>query len=365
GGTVNAFYVQGTQKDTDAATGQTTTTDRASVQNGLLPGWINFTATTRQKGLDIKAHFGFAPGINNNSQIVGLPTGAQVDLADGFSKVDSRNIYFQFGNARFGTLKLGRDIGLFMANPILSDMTLLGVGGTVRASEPFNTSFGMIGHGYLYAGFQPQLTYTTPTFGGFSASAGVFNPSQFDTTTGNLGTEKKVPQFQGVVSFERKGPLSGKVWAAGVYNRTDGTGGQEAVGLEGGAKVGFGPAELLVSGFTAKGLSISTIGAQFLVIPDAQGDRLESDGYFAQLTYKVIPDLKLGANYGRNRDKDLTAAGDARRRAYVFGAYYSLTSAITLVGEYVNEKATDILGGTGVLSEQKANSVSFGGILFF
>jgi predicted porin len=366
GGTVNGFYVQSTEKNTDAATGEEDTNHRASVQNGLLPGWINFVITTHQKQFDIKAHFGFAPGINNNSQIVGLPTGAQVDLADAYSKVDSRNVYLAFGNETMGTFKFGRDLGLFMANPILSDMTLLGVGGTVRAAEPYNTSFGMIGHGYLYAGFQPQITYTTPDLGGFSASLGVFNPSQFDTTAGGQGEEKKIPQVQGLASYGWKGPLSGKVWAAGVYNETSGSGGDTATGLEGGVKVGFGPAELLFSGFTAKGLSISTIGAQFLVIPDANGDSLESSGYFAQLTYKLIPDLKVGVNYGKNTDKDLTGYGDAKRWGANFGVYYNLTQSITLVGEYLHEKADNILGGpSGVLSEQKVDAVSLGAILFF
>lgn len=378
GGTVNTFYVQGSEENEDAGTGEKFDNDRASVQNGLLPGWLNFVATTKQKGFDIKAHFGFAPGVNSNSQIIGLPTGAQIDLADAYSKVDSRNVYLQFGTERMGSMKFGRDIGLFMQNPILSDMTLLGVGGTVRAAESYNTSFGMIGHGYLYCGFQPQITYTTPaSLGGFSASLGVFNPSMYDTTEGSQGNEKKVPQFQGLVSYEWKGTLSGKVWAAGVYNKTDGESigansgavytGDTATGFEGGVKVGYGPAELLLSGFVAEGLSISTIGAQFLVIPDVKGDSLESNGYFAQLTYKVIPDLKLGVNYGKNTDKDLTGFGDAERWAATVGAYYNLTPSLSLVGEYIHEDAENVIGGgpSGVWSEQKADSVSLGAILFF
>jgi hypothetical protein len=75
-----------------------------------------------------------------------------------------RNVYFQFGNNDWGTLKFGRDIGLFGQNIILSDMTLLGVGGTSNAGIPFNTTFGMIGHGYMYTGFQAQITYTTPNY---------------------------------------------------------------------------------------------------------------------------------------------------------------------------------------------------------
>jgi hypothetical protein len=359
-GTVNAFYTQGKQRDTLG--GVTTTTDRANVQNGLLPGWINFVATAKQKGLDVKAHFGFAPGINSNSQIVGLPSGADGRFNDAYSKVDSRNVYFQFGNNSMGTFKFGRDIGLFMSNPILLDMTLLGVGGTVRAAEPFNTTFGMIGHGYMYTGFQPQITYSTPNFGGFAASLGVFNPSQFDPVA---GTEKKTPQFQGLASFDWKGNFNGKVWGAFTDQKTSGTGGRKASGFEGGVKLGLGMAlqpELLLSGFTAKGLGISTIGAQFLGGSDANGNRLKSSGYFTQFTIRPITDLKLGVSYGENKDKELRAAGlDGKRKAYAFGAYYSLTPSVTLVAEYINEKANNILGA----DTQKADSFSLGAILFF
>lgn len=364
-GTINAFYVQGEQKDTVGAT--TTTTDQANIQNGLLPGWINFVATTKQRDWDVKAHVSFAPGIQNNSQIVGLPNGATVDLADAYSKVDSRNVYFQFGRSGTGTFKFGRDIGLFMQNPILADMTLLGVGGTVRAAEPYNTSFGMIGHGYMYVGFQPQITYsnsfkTGP--GGFDFSVGLFNPSFYDPAQ---GTEKKTPQIQALGSLSWGGPLAGKAWLSTVYNKTDGTTanpGRKADGFEGGVKMNLGNPNLegVLSAFRAKGLGISTIGAQFLVIDDTTGGRLESDGHFAQLTFKPVPDWKLGVSYGQNKDKQLTSLGDAKRKAYAFGVYHTFLPAVTLVGEYINEKGTNLLGG---VNTQKANSISLGAIIFF
>ncbi len=364
-GTVNAFWVQGTQKDTVGNT--TTTTDQANIQNGLLPGWINFVATTKQQGWDVKAHIGFAPGIQNNSQIVGLPNGATVDLADAYSKVDSRNVYFQFGREGTGTFKFGRDIGLFMQNPILADMTLLGVGGTVRAAEPFNTSFGMIGHGYLYVGFQPQITYSNgfkTGAGGFDFSIGLFNPSFFDP---QQGTEKKTPQIQALGAVSWGGQFAGKAWASGVTNKTDGTNanpGRSANGFEGGVKMNLGSPQFegVLSAFTAKGLSISTIGAQFLVIDDINGNKLKSDGHFAQLTFKPVPDWKLGVSYGQNKDQNLTALGDAKRKAYAFGVYHTFLPSVTLVGEYINEKGDNLLGG---INTQKANSISLGAIIFF
>lgn len=74
-GTINGFYVAREAKSINRATGAETSTTNSALSNGLLPGWINFVATTHTQGLDIKAHISFAPGINNNSDVVGLPIG--------------------------------------------------------------------------------------------------------------------------------------------------------------------------------------------------------------------------------------------------------------------------------------------------
>jgi predicted porin len=376
-GTVNAFYVNSDQEITTGG-GVTTENKQANVQNGLLPGWINFVVTTQQEGYDIKAHFGLAPGINSNSSIVGLPSsvvgnGATAD-ADAYSKIDSRQVYFQFGNTSMGTLKFGRDIGLFGQNPILNDMTLLGVGGTARAAEPFNTSFGMIGHGYMYTGFQPQITYSAPAMGGFNASAGIFNPTQY------AGTERKSPGIQALVTYDWKGSVNGKAWGSYVNHKTSGPGkaavasditttpitlgsnatadGFKATGFEGGVKVGLGAVELLASGFSTKGLGISTVGAQFLGGLDASNKPLKSEGIFVQGTVKATNKLKVGLSYGENTDKDLAALGtETFNKAVAAGAYYSLTPSVTLVGELVNEKAG--LDGA-VAPETKTQTLSLG-----
>ena len=67
-GTINGFY-----SHRSAESGGVKTTNSA-LTNGLLPGWINFVFTTKVDGLDIKAHVGFAPGINDKSDVVGLPS---------------------------------------------------------------------------------------------------------------------------------------------------------------------------------------------------------------------------------------------------------------------------------------------------
>jgi len=367
-GTINAFYVNSTQETTSPA-GVTTSNDQVNVQNGLLPGWINFVVITKQEGLDIKGHFGFAPGINNNSNaVVGLPLQPGSPVAAGgttYPNTDTRNIYFSFGNASMGTIKMGRDIGLFAQTPILNDMTLLGVGGTPRAAEPYNTSFGMIGHGYMYTGFQPQITYSTPNLGGFNASVGLFNPVAVDQNNANATpVERKSTGYQGLATFDWAGPFNGKLWASAVNNKTSGADGYTAEGFEGGVKVGFGPVDLLASAFSAKGLGISTIGAQFLGGWNTlTNQRLESEGIFTQATVKATSKLKVGVSYGKNTDTDLIAVGtETTNEATAGGVYYSLTPSITLVGEYVAEK---LKNGAAVGDSTKTDTVSLGAIFFF
>jgi predicted porin len=349
-GTVNGFYSHRTAE----ANGVKTT--NSALTNGLLPGWINFVFTTKVEGLDIKAHVGFAPGINDKSDVVGLPSDPGCGGATGcdspFTQIDTRNLYFQFGNQEWGTVKFGRDIGLFGQKIILSDMTLLGLGGNSYASTPFNTTFGMIGHGYMYTGFQPQITYTTPTMGGLSASAGIFDPNKF------AGDETKNPGFQAMANYDwEAGATKGSLWAGAIHQRTSGAGSFNASGFELGAKIGFGAFEAVAYGFDASGLGLSTVGALFLS-PFGKND---GRGYFVQGTY-TVGKTKFGLNYGENRDRGGLLTDTNTFRSATAGVYHSLNKYITLVGEYNQEKGegADLFAG-----DLKTRTISVGGILFF
>ena len=375
-GTINGFYVVREAESTDRATGAKTKTTNSALTNGLLPGWINFVATTKAGEQDIKAHFSFAPGINNNSQVVGLPIGNNAGGAgqtNPYSQIDTRNVYFQFGNDSWGTLKFGRDIGLFGQNVILNDMTLLGVGGTSNAGIPYNTTFGMIGHGYMYTGFQPQIAYSTPNLSGFQAAAGIFQPSKF------AGDETKTPGFQAKADYDWKGRVPGKVWTGLVYQRTDCSSGSTssacganskeftASGYELGAKAGIGNFEALAYSFMGKGLGLSTVGAQFFGGSNGAGNKTDSHGYFLQGTYKFGA-TKVGINFGENTDRNgfaLTGASpidSIKNRAFTIGVYHSLNKYITLVGEINEEKVTNV---NDTNFDNRNRTLSLGGLIFF
>lgn len=378
-GTVNGFYVNRDMTLTSRATGQSVSTTDSQLTNGLLPGWINFVATTTANGQDIKAHFGFAPGIANESTVVGLPSATSNVQALGlanpnpnpYTQIDTRNVYFQFGNQDWGTLKLGRDIGLFGQDVILSDMTLIGVGGTSWAGIPFNTTFGMIGHGYMYTGFQPQITYTSPNYGGLQASAGIFQPSKF------VGNQTKSPGLQAKVQYDWAGTMPGKVWGGLISQKTScsnitfggnscaGVNTFSAAGNEVGVKVGAGNFEAVAYAFAGKGLGWSTVGALFNAGGNpATGERTKSSGQFLQGTYK-FGNTKVGLNYGQNTDKDGLLVNNGRQiknRSHTLGVYHSLNKYVTLVGELNREKIANVLD---LNADAKNRSVSLGGIIFF
>lgn len=355
-GTVNGFYVYREQKTKDAM-GNWTTVNNSYVENGLLPAWLNFKLSTTLDGWDIKTHFGFAPGINDRSDIVGLPHNADPASAlSPFTQIDTRNALFSIGRKDFGTVTFGRDIGLFGRDIILSDMTILGVGGNANAAVPFNTTFGMISHGYMYVGFQPQIRYTTPDLGGFTLDAGIFNPNHF------AGTEANSPAFQatGTYATNALGAPS-KFWASVITQNTSGAGSIRAEGWEVGAKVGVGAFEGVLYGFQGRGLGASTVGALFFLPKDTDGNRAKERGYFAQATYKFGP-TKVGISYGENKDDNSVLCGGCDRKspAVTLGAYHAFNKYVTFTGELVREDVKN--GGDKVA---KISTIALGAILFF
>src|SRR6202011_322275 len=293
-GNVNAFYVNagcdgGTTATTAVIGGLACTGDHAtSVRNGLLPAALVFNATTRQDDFDIDVTVGLYPGINS-SAAAGV-NGPGLPAALGTPGIDARQVYFTFGDASWGTVKMGRDIGIFGKDAILDDMTLLGVGSTGGNAAPGNTSLGRIGIGYIYTDWQPQITYTTPSYSGFSGSLGIFQPLNAVGSASYIS--HNAPQVQVGGSYAWGDPkaadtLSGKVWVdvvtqqakasqsdiakngAGASTKFTGTAG------DGGVKVDIAGFEGVLYGYTGKG--VGTTGL-FILPTSASGERGRSAG---------------------------------------------------------------------------------------
>ena len=380
-GNVNAFYVNAGCDDSpnNAVVGGLACTGNhaTSVRNGLLPAALVFNATTRQDDFDIDVTVGLYPGINS-SAAAGV-NGPGLPQALATPGIDARQVYFTFGDASWGTVKMGRDIGLFGKDAILDDMTLLGVGSTGGNAAPGNTSLGRIGIGYIYTDWQPQITYTTPTYSGFAGSAGIFQP--LDAVGSASYVSHNAPQVQIGGSYAWGDPkatdsLSGKVWVDVVTqqakaSKTDiakngaGAGTQfTGTAVDGGVKVDVAGFEGVLYGYTGKG--VGTTGL-YVLPTSASGDKRKSDGGYIQGTYKINK-LKFGLSYGlselklANDERPFQATSDLVKRnsSEVFGVYYSLTKSVTLVGEYSHTRAEAWNGNSA-----SENDAIIGGILFF
>ncbi|MDD5295984.1 MAG: porin [Rhodocyclaceae bacterium] len=341
-GSVNAFYTS-----TKADNKNTST----SIENGLLPGYLNVTATTQQKGWDIKGVIGYWPGINSN--------GAGV-AGVGKTTADVRTNYLSFGKSDVGTFKFGRDVGLFQSNAILNDMTLIGVGGGAGAARNINTTLGGIGAGYVYCEFQPQITYTTPSANGFSLSVGVFDNKDTSATNATATTGSS-PGFQALAEYAFKGATSGKVWGGLISQKfSNATIGSAQQGTANGGELGIlanvGNFGMMAEAYSGQGLGSAVLFSDGF---DTRGNTRASNGYLLQATYK-IGDLKLGTSYGRSRlqKNAIEGASDvSRTNGTTLGAYYSLTPNVTLVAELNSRKEQ--------VTAIKTDSASFGAILFF
>jgi predicted porin len=368
-GNVNGFYTN-SDCQTPAATTSVTgglacTGDKsASVRNGLLPGALIFSAKTRQEDFDISATVGLYPGINssaaNGVNGPGLPSALRTP------GIDARQTFFTFGDKSWGTVKIGRDIGIFGANAILSDMTLLGVGSTGGNAAPSNTSLGRIGIGYIYTDFMPQITFTSTDYRGLQFTGGIFSGL---TPTDQRFSVHKSPQLQAQVSYGWKGDISGKAWLGGIGQKVEeaapGSANYWGSGVDAGVK--FTPAMLenfegVLYGYYGDG--IGTTGL-FVLSNSTSGDKRKSSGGYVQGTYK-LGRVKLGASYGESRLKlaaDEVSTGNNlldKNESGVGGVYYGLTKSVTLVGEYAYTRSTAQNG-----NEATEKTFILGGIIFF
>lgn len=340
GGNINAFYTQSECKQPAGTVGGAALGDAALacggkknstvIGNGLLPSVLAVGAKSKQAGFDVGATIGIGVAGATNSAV------AQNNV------VDVRQAFMTVGNASMGTVKLGRDYGIFGFLPIISDMTLLGVGAATKATQNGRVSLGHIGAGYTYVGTYGQIVYTAPTTGGFGLDIGLMNPVDA------AGGAKNSPQVQARATFSGQGY---KFWVAGKTQRFDDPMGFTMNAAEVGGSLNLGAFGLVGNYQQGKGLGILTDGDQ---------GNVKGKNYFVQGTFQLTPAVKVGLGNGRSRNETGAAASLRHNENTTAGLYYSLTKSVTLVGEIGQTKSKSFGGATA-----KQNSVSAGAIFFF
>jgi len=365
-GNVNAFAIMGSAKDNNVITGgglaqtKDTTGEKSnnSINTGLLPAWLGFTGTTRQNDTDVSFTISMQPNASDNA-------GAGDAKTPLF-----RQSYLTFGDKSWGSIKLGKDIGIFASNAILNDMTLLGVGAQGISTSGHSTTLGGIGTGYIYAAWKGQVAYTTPNFNGFQATVGLTNPNQglsgVGTTTtavSSLNQDRFGLEGQANYSFAQDN-FSGKIWVGGASYKVKPLSTLEYTASVGdiGMNLNAGGAGLTAYYYKGDGVGTTIMHTNSVSVT---GSKRDSDGGYIQATYVLPTKTKAGLAYGISK-LDLASGETAvsstvkENERITAGLYHPLTKHLNLVAEY---NKIETVSQTNL--KNTSDSVSLGGILFF
>jgi predicted porin len=350
GGVVNAYYTHTSFSGDDAAAGEYGNGDSvANITTGLLPNYLSVSGKTRQNDLDV----GFTISINPGASTRGSAIQG--------SQQENRQAFLTFGDKSWGSIKLGKDLGIYASDAILNDMTLLGVGSAAGSLAGNTTTLGRIGRGFMYADWKSQVAYSSPNWNGFSFTAGLTQSWGPTSVGGAPGGQRGGSEtaYEAKASYEWAGDFGGKVWGSMLSQNVEEFN-DRAFAWDLGATVnvaGFG-----LTGYYGQGEGTGKT-VQFAGGYDAAGNARDSDDWYVQGTY-TLPGVgtKLGVSYGQStlEGNSGDTFNDNESTMLTIGAYHPITKHLNLVAEY--SEAEDEIDST---FDVKAKTISLGAILFF
>ena len=374
-------------------------------------------------GWDIGFTAGAYFGGNNISPVGGEnANGPGSPIALGTPGIDLRQVFGTVGTPEYGTLKIGRDLGLFGGEAILNDFTLLGVGTPAGNAAPTNTALGRIGIGYIYADWIPQITYTTPGWNGFTASVAMMTPMDEVNTTGVAAggflfgsgtifapstfitsgqmTAHDQPQFQGKLKYVGQWFTDAKITAwvdgitqlqraelgdavvsnfnfgTGLYNISSPGANVRASGVDGGARLDWGGFSIVGYGYWGDG--IGTTGLFFAGI-SPNGQARKSYGWYGEAEYTfgqgflggfpILSDrFTIGGSFGQSflqaNSFDFTQSYNPYllhvNQSAIGFIRYKLTDWVAFQFEFINSRSINQSGGS-----IQSNAITGGTTFFF
>jgi len=365
GGVVNAYYTHTSFSGDDSAAGEFKNGDSVNnITTGLLPNYLSVSGKTRQNDLDVGFTISINPGASTK----------QAGIQNGEGNQENRQAFLTFGDASWGSIKLGKDLGIYASDAILNDQTLLGVGSAAGSLAGNTTTLGRIGRGFMYADWKSQVAYTSPNWNGFQFTAGLTQgwnaqESNIGAVTSVASTQRSGSQsaYEGKASYSWTGDVAGKVWASAITQKVEGLavgGSDRATAWDIGTSLTI--ADFGLVGYYGQGKGIGQT-VQLANGFDANGKRRDSDQWYVQGSY-TIPGVgtKLAASYGEskldgNGGEDLSSL---KQDMWTVGAYHPLTKHLNLVAEYSQAKDKTNFR-TASDTDLKAKTISLGAILFF
>jgi len=297
-----------------------------------------------------------------------------------------RQAFLTFGDKSWGTVKVGKDLGIFAGQAILNDMTLLGVGGGASMTSGARTSLGGIGTGYIYPAWKGQISYTTPNMNGFSATIGITNPNQGAFGDAGSAATSDIELYQdrfgieGQAMYEWTGDVAGKVWASFASYDVTGDVVNDATAVTSatsdsytadvydiGVALNSGNAGLVAYYYDGDGVGTTLMGANgaYANTSTNKFKKRDSDGGYIQATYVIPTGTKLGVTYGVSNLDNASGVAEAtlveKNERWTVGAYHPLTKHLNLVAEY-NKIESE---GQSSANQTESDHFSLGAILFF
>ena len=338
-GAGNANVVAGTFRNLESGS------DISGISVGLLPNVWGFTVKAPTKnGLDVSGRLGIYTHMNGDGQAASsnAPNIRETSLTVAGS---------------FGSVLMGRSLGIHQSNAILNDMTLFGVGNS--AGNVTGTTLGRIGVGYVYADWYPQITWTTPGLGPIGAKIGILQATPLQSSTGADATNTKYPRVEAQLDYSFElGGLGGYVWVDGQYQNlarnlgesqlfqgrnqnapdaaagnTEYAEGVDVGGLGFGTRLTFQGFKLVATGFYNKGLGGQVQGnvlGGYSGSLDERGKPRNFYGGYIQGTYDFGQGTNVGYSYGSNHQV-LTGqdAGELNQRYSLGGGGTGRTDALS------------------------------------
>jgi len=399
-GSVNTFYSNQTKKEIETGAGSNYSThtgvdsdgeDTSRVVVGLLPAiWgMNVKAPTTG-GIDMAARVMMGISTQNNRK---KNTSNAASGGQNGGNLDLREIHFTAASD-WGSVLVGRTLGIYQGSNIVHDMTLFGVGWGAGTAAGGGTTLGRIGAGYVYPNFNTGLRYTTPG-GPVKLQVGIFDPSTIGG--GQSASETPIPRLEAELSYG--GSMQGisvNAWANGMVQyaqrstseiqtacangangeRVDPTNGGIGCGVGddvvvgGGAYglvLGYGGLKLTGAGYHGRGLGITLLLDTDAL--DAKGHPRQHHGYYGQGTFAFGQGTSIGVSYGESRAEE--SGTDFVQRASVgvkaesqaltdVMIWHDINPQLRFVAEYGHQEV-----GWHDGAEQEAEIISVGGFFFW
>jgi len=306
--------------------------DGTRIQSGFNPANLTFhVAAPSANGFQVSAHVQFDTHLNGNSQ-------------NDNSQFESRVAEIQV-QGRYGTVRIGKGFGIFNSAAI-GDIASQGGVGLLggEAADSAGATGGRIGTGYVYANFNPHITYTSANIGGVKIEFGIVNPEEPGGQSRLIETD--TPRFEGQIDYAKtyhSGSI--RVWSGFMHQEVSVVASDFDYDMQGfdiGGHLDHG-----VFGLTLSITDTTGIGANGLYGTSLNDAEVRATQWYIEAdvnTGKTIYGISYGEGEQNQETTIVGSAEDEKNELAMLFVHHKLTPQLKLIGElqsYESDTLTD------------------------